>query len=285
MTPGSLKLNRTRSGGSFRPRGGIDVFLVLLVAGAIGVVVWLAMAFWGATRVHVEATGIDDGRALKPEDAELLDIHIALETSDELFRANLEVDGVPLLEDIEPEADGRSVRIRPAELVESELVEHALAEGEHEIQLSVSRLFLGDSTFTWSYVVDSIAPDLDLPSNLDPVPIADPVAVEGRVEEGVDLQLRGEPVDVDGGRFSVGFDTPPTGALAFTATDEAGNTTTKHVVVPVVYPDSSKAVHVSGAAWRNDELRSGVMHLIDQGLIDTVELDLKDEAGVISYDS
>ena len=53
----------------------------------------------------------------------------------------------------------------------------------------------------------------------------------------------------------------------------------------MIYPDSSHAVHVSGAAWANDELRAGVMDLIDRGLIDTVELDLKDEAGVVSYDS
>jgi hypothetical protein len=42
---------------------------------------------------------------------------------------------------------------------------------------------------------------------------------------------------------------------------------------------------VSGAAWGNRELRNGVLSLIDRGLIDTVELDLKDEGGVISYDS
>jgi len=285
MTPGSLRLNRSKPRGSFRPSRQIDVFLVVLVLGAIGVVVWLTMAFWSATRVEVEATGIDDGRALTPDNAGELDIRIALASSDELFRANLEVDGVPVLDDIEPEPDGTSVRIRPAELVETELVEQALAEGEHRIELSVSRMFLGDSTFTWTYVVDSIAPTLDLPTNLDPVPIAEPVTVEGTVEEGVDLRFGGDAIDVDDGRFAVDFGRPPTGALEFTAVDEAGNRTTAHVVVPVIYPERSKAVHVSGAAWANDELRAGVMDLIDRGLIDTVELDLKDEAGVVGYDS
>ena len=257
----------------------------MLVLGAVGVVLWLGMAFWGATRVQVAATGIDDGRALTPEVASDLDITIALDSSDELFRSNLKVDGVPLLEDLEPEADGRSVRIRPADLVETELVEQALAEGEHTIELSVARMFLGDSTFKWTYVVDSIAPTLDMPTNLDPVPIADPVSVTGTVEEGAELSFGGEALDVDDGSFAVEFDTPPTGALQFTAVDEAGNTTTAHVVVPVIYPDSSRAVHVSGAAWANDELHAGVMDLIDRGLIDTVELDLKDEAGIVSYNS
>ena len=251
----------------------------------IGVVVWLAMAFWGVTRVDVEATGIDDGRAVTPDAAEDLDIAITLASSDELFRADLKVDGVPVLEDLEPEADGATVRIRPAQLVETELVEQALAEGEHKIELSVGRLFLGDATFRWSYVVDSIAPTLGLPTSLDPVPIAGAVTVPGTVEDGVELRFRGEPLDTDDGEFSVDFDSPPTGALEFKAVDEAGNSTTAHVVVPVVYPDRSRAIHVSGAAWANDELHSGVMDLIDRGLIDTVELDLKDEAGVVSYDS
>lgn len=285
MTPGSLRLGGPKARRSFRPSGHIDLFLVVLVLGGIGVVVWLAMAFWGATRVAVDATGIDDGRALTPDAAADLDIKITLASSDELFRADLKVDGVAVLEDLEPEADGATVRIRPAELVETELVEQALAEGEHKIELSVGRMFLGDSTFSWSYVVDSIAPTLDLPSSLDPVPIADAVTVRGTVEEGAELRFRGEPLDADDGKFAVDFGTPPTGALEFKAVDEAGNTTTAHVVVPVVYPDRSKSIHVSGAAWTNDELHAGVMDLIDRGLIDTVELDLKDEAGVVSYDS
>jgi len=284
MTPGSLKLNRSAPR-RLRPSGGIDLFLVVLVLGAIGVAVWLVTAFWGATRVDVEATGIDDGRALTPEHAAELDIRISLASTDELFRSELKVDGVPLMEDLEPEADGTTIRLRPAALVETELVEQALAEGEHEIELSVGRMFLGDSTFTWTYVVDSIAPRLELPSHLDPVPIDEPVTVEGTVEEGVELTHAGDTLDVDDRRFAVEFGTPPTGALAFTAVDEAGNATTRKVVVPVVYPDRSRAVHVSGAAWGNDELRAGVMDLIDRGLIDTVELDLKDEAGVVSYSS
>ncbi|MEQ1786975.1 MAG: putative glycoside hydrolase [Acidimicrobiales bacterium] len=285
LTPSSLRLNRPKQRGSRGPSRQIDLFLVVLVLGALGVAVWLLSAFWSATRIDVEANGIVDGRALTPEAAEQLDIEIALASSDELFRAKLTVDGVPLLEELEPEADGRSVRIRPAELVESELVEQALAEGEHRIELSVGRMFLADSTFTWRYVVDSIAPELSLPAHLDPVPIAEPVAVRGTVEEGAELRFRGEALEVDDGEFAVDFDTPPTGSLQFTAVDEAGNTTTAHVVVPVIYPDSSKAIHVSGAAWANDELKAGVMDLIDRGLVDTVELDLKDEAGVVSYDS
>jgi hypothetical protein len=233
----------------------------------------------------VETRGIVSGHAVTPEAAGELDISIALASTQDLFRADLRVDGVPVLKDLKPEGDGTTVKVRPAQLVESGIVEQALEEGEHTIVLSVRRMFLNDATFRWSYVVDSIAPTLELPPSLDPAPIADPVTVHGTVEKGVELLFRGKPVKTRNGAFSVDFDTPPTGALEFTAVDEAGNTTTARVVVPVEYPDRSRAVHVSGAAWANEELHAGVMDLIDQGLIDTVELDLKDEGGVVSYDS
>ena len=286
LTPGGLPLERTKAPRRYNkaPRQ-LDLFLIVLVVGAIAVVVWIFTAFWGATRVHVESAGIEDGRALTPDAAEELDISITLASADELFRSDLEIDGVSVLEDIEPEADGRTVRIRPADLVETELVEQALAEGEHRIELSVSRMFLGDSTFTWRYVVDSIAPGLDVPASLSPVPIDEPVTVEGEVEEGVELRLDDHPIDNDDGSFAVDFDSPPTGSLAFEAIDEAGNRTLRHVVVPVAYPETPRGVHVSAAAWHNAELRAGIEDLIDRGLIDTVELDLKDESGIVGYDS
>ena len=285
LTPGGLKLNRTSRRFTNRPRRQIDVFLIVLVLGSVAVAAWIFFAFWGATRVRVEAAGIDDGRALTPEVAEELDIRITLDDADQLFRADLTVDGVPLLEDLEPESDGRTIRIRPAQLVESELVEQALAEGEHVIELSVGRVFLGDSTFRWRYLVDSIAPKLELPRSLDPVAIDEAVTVRGVVEEGAEIRYAGESLDTDDGEFKVEFGIPPTGALRFEAVDEAGNTTKAQVVVPVTYPSKSRAVHMSGASWTDDEKRRGVLDLIDRGLIDTVELDLKDERGIVGYDS
>jgi hypothetical protein len=286
LTPGGLKLERTRTSGRYnRPGRQVDLFLILLVVSAVGVGVWILSAFWGATRVHVESAGIDDGQALTPAAAEDLDVRITLNSADELFRSDLKIDGVSVLEDLEPEADGRTLRIRPAELVESELVEQALAEGEHRIQLSVGRMFLGDATFSWSYVVDSIAPTLEVPASLPPVPIDEAVTIEGGVEEDVELRLDDRPIENDDGTFAVDFDSPPTGSLLFEAIDEAGNRTAKHVVVPVDYPETSRAVHVSAAAWADEEKRAGIEDLIDRGLIDTVELDLKDESGIVGYDS
>jgi len=285
LTPGSLRVGRRRRGLN-RPRNQVDLFLWVLVLGALAVAAWLGHAFWSATRVDVAVAGVRDGQALTPDHAAGLDIALTLSSTDELFRASLTVDGVDVLADLAPKDEtSTTVRIQPQGLVDSDLVAHALDEGQHEIKLSVGRLLLSDSQFTWRYVVDSVAPTLDLPASLDPVPITDAVTVSGTVEDGASLTYAGEPLDTHDGRFAVEFGTPPAGALHFTATDEAGNTTSAQVVVPVIYPETSHAVHVSGAAWANDELRTGVLDLIDRGLIDTVELDLKDESGVVSYTS
>jgi hypothetical protein len=282
LTPRALRLDRARPS-FFRPRRQLDLGILLIAAAALGVLLWLGVSFWNATRVRVEIAGLVDGTPFTPDHADDLEITISVPRSDDRFRAALTLDGVELLEEIE--FTGSRLEISPAELVRSQLVESALDEGEHTLTLSVGRLFLPDSVFRWSYAVDSVAPALEVPATLDPVPIDQPVTVRGTVEPDVELRFAGQPLGVDDGRFEVAFDRPPTGPLHFEAIDRAGNRTTAVTIVPVAYPSSSRAVHVSGAAWGNDELRNGVLSLIDRGLIDTVELDLKDESGVIPYSS
>ena len=240
LTPGGLKLERTKTPRRYnRPGRQVDLFLILLVLGAIAVAVWIFSAFWGATRVHVESAGIDDGRALTPEAAEELDIRITLNSADELFRSDLKVDGVSVLEDLEPEADGRTLRIRPAELVESELVEQALAEGEHRIELSVGRMFLGDATFTLELRRRQHRPRRSTcPPACRPCRSTSRSRSRARSRRTWSCGSTTSPIDNDDGSFAVDFDSPPTGSLAFEAIDEAGNRTPKHVVVPVDYPDA-----------------------------------------------
>ena len=283
LTPRGLPLDRSRRS-LFRPHRQLDVGRVVLTLAALGVAAWLGTAFWSATRVEVSVDGLVSGAQLTPDDAAGLGIAIQIPEPDERFRAVVRVDGTVLDSDAIP-FEGDTLVLEPDELVEAELVETALDEGEHEIEVSVSRLFLGDSRFRWTYVVDSVAPQLDVPATLDPVPIDQAVTVAGTVEESATLSFDGQPLDHDDGRFEVAFDHPPSGPLHFEAVDEAGNRIEAITVVPVSYPASSRAVHVSAAAWGDDDLRAHVLDLLDRQLIDAVQLDLKDEAGVIGYDS
>jgi hypothetical protein len=68
------------------------------------------------------------------------------------------------------------------------------------------------------------------------------------------------------------------------AADPAGNTTTSALRVPIAYP-ATRGVHVTGAAWSYGPLREGIFELIEEGRINVVELDLKDESGVVNYDT
>src|SRR5690606_34945668 len=154
-----------------------------------------------------------------------LEVAITLPKEDDRFRAELTIDGVELLGKDLVEFRGDTLLISPAQLVEDEVVQSALDEGEHKITLSVGRLFLSDAVFEWSYAVDSIAPVLDVPSALDPVDIKSEVTVRGEVEADAELFFNGEPLDHDDGRFAVHFDHPPSGALHFEAVDKAGNRT------------------------------------------------------------
>jgi hypothetical protein len=244
-------------------------------------VLWLSFAallavgfhlLWQATRVHVEARGIDDGMILDLEQAKALELRLVLESTDDLARAELTFDGADILDAVE--VDGRSIRWQPGD---------RLFEGEHTLRLAVPRMAFGDAVFSWHVTVDGTAPTLDVPTLLDPVPIDEPVQVCGVVEKGARLVVGGDEID-DDGEFCLDYDIPPAAPLHLEATDRAGNRTAVEVVVPVAHP-ATHGVHVTAAAWNYQPLRDGVLALIDAGLIDTVELDLKDESGVIGYDS
>ena len=283
FTPRGLRLDRPSRHQRFRPRRQLDLTILFVAGGALVLVAWLGWSFWNATRVRVEMSGLESGAQLQPDAAADLAIAITIPNGDDRYRASLTLDGVELTRALD--WDDETLVVAPADLVAADVVEGALDEGEHRLRLSVGRLFLPDSTFEWSYVVDSIAPRLDVPSALDPVPVEESVTVSGETEPDVELFLNGEPIEHDDGRFAVTFEHPPAGALVFEAVDPAGNRTTATSGVPVWYPDRVHGVHVSAAAWANDGLRAGVISLIERGLVDTIQLDLKDEAGVVGYDS
>lgn len=257
--------------------------MVAIVLAAVAVVLWLSVSLWSATRVRVGVTGLIDGTPFVPADAEALDIMISLPKQDDRYRASVTVDGVDVLEDLDFVGD--VLRVRPVDLVTSDIVPHALDEGPHEIVLVVGRVFFSDSVFRWRYVVDSVPPSLEVPAAHDPVPIDQPMTVMGTVEEGATVRLDGEELAVDQGRFEVTFEHPPAGSLHFEALDRAGNRSTAESVVPVTYPAGARGVHVSAAGWADEALRAGVLDLVERRLIDTVVLDLKDESGVVGYAS
>ncbi len=233
---------------------------------------YLFHAFWQATRVDVAVDGLEGSGVVSSATWADRTVRFTIGEPDRADRATLLVDRQPVDDGLlSVEGDTIAWEAR------------GLAEGAHEISLAVPRPILGDAAFSWWLTVDDTPPVLDVASLQPARGICEPVRIEGSVEAGAALTIGDEAVEVDGGRFRLDYDRPPE-AMTMVATDAAGNRTESEVIVPVAYP-GGQGVHVTAIAWGYEPLRRGVLDLIDAGLVSVVELDLKDEGGVVGYDS
>jgi hypothetical protein len=245
---------------------------VLLIGVTVLLGLYLVRAFWSWTRVDVEIEGLADGAYLQPAAAEGLDIRLAVDPAARAEDAEVTLDGRQL----EPEQVERTdgvVRVLPGQL----------NPGEHRLELTVGRPVLDDANFEWAFVIDGSAPGIEVASPIS-VDVCEPVTVTGHVEPDAVLTVNGEEVDHDDGRFTLRYDRPPAAPLALVATDPAGNASTGEVVFAPKYP-GTQGLHVTAAAWGYEPLRQHVLSMVDAGLVSVVELDLKDENGVVGYDS
>ncbi|MGI9658732.1 MAG: putative glycoside hydrolase, partial [Gaiellaceae bacterium] len=165
----------------------------------------------------------------------------------------------------------------------------ALSEGEHSLVVSSSgSLPWSSASVRWDFSVDATPPQLTVPPTSLAAERGQPYELTGTVESGATLLLYGNDVPLVDGAFALSFEKPPSRALEFVARDAAGNESAHRLEISIIprQPDAPvRGVHVSAAAWSNAELRSEILRLVDEGLINTVELDLKDELGEIGYAS
>ncbi|UFS95882.1 putative glycoside hydrolase [Nocardia huaxiensis] len=133
------------------------------------------------------------------------------------------------------------------------------------------------------------APDTEPPSlEVNPLSTLNsyrgPVTVRGKAIGATTVTADGTTAQVGAdGVFELTLPKAPLGATVV-ATDAAGNQTTLPLTATVQVP-RIRAVHVTAHAWAYEPLREGVLDLARQGRIDTVQLDIKDEDGVVGYDS
>ncbi|MGI8774027.1 MAG: putative glycoside hydrolase [Actinomycetota bacterium] len=121
----------------------------------------------------------------------------------------------------------------------------------------------------------------DLPEGLDPFRA---VEITGEVDEDVTLKVGRHRKEVEAGEFSMKLPAPPHTPVTVVARDENGNTAETQLEFDIKWPPM-RAVHVSGYAWATPSFRKALMGMIDKRLINTIQLDLKDESGVVSYRS
>lgn len=161
-----------------------------------------------------------------------------------------------------------------------------LTDGDHEVEIGLPGGG-GNRSETWIFRVDATPPDLELTSPDEGVVFLDrETVVGGTTDAGAEITVEDEAADVDpDGAFEIAFDEPPAEVLTVTATDEAGNVTTEELELTIlpgrVEVDGIRGVHVTGHAWQHDRLREQVVEMIEDGKINTVQLDIKGEGGRI----
>ena len=249
----------------------VDLRRVGVIAGvAVAVLVVLGW-IWSTTRVDADLRGVESGAALTPAEASDLRFRIEVSPSGRLDEATLQFNNKDVLADAEVKGDVITFSPGP------------LGEGEYHLRLTVPRPILGDANIDWRFLVDGTPPTILAPPFIEAKSMRDKVVIDGTVEGATTFHVNGEETDVGGdGEFRLEYPKPPAGPIRLVAVDEAGNKKTWAVSVPVPYRDV-RGVHVTAHAWDNPSLRAEILAMLERGLIDTVELDIKDEGGRVGH--
>ncbi len=165
-----------------------------------------------------------------------------------------------------------------------------LAEGTHTLNFSMDQPFVPwPVRRSWTFTIDTHRPEIRITGPTRPAVRGAPVVLSGIVSEPARVTVDDSEVNVGrDGRFSVTFPTPPAAAVAVRATDRAGNVRAVRTEIPVASREPLKpirAVHMTAISWALPSLREPVLAMLRAGQINAIELDLKDESGVIGYDS
>ena len=255
------------------PRRRVSALTVALAVGYGAAAVYGIDAIRDFTRVDVTVDGLPEDAVLTSGALAERSVHFAIDPVENIGRATLHLDGAPVPEEAFRRNEN-SVLWQPGKL----------SEGIHEIMLSVPRPGMGPSRFTRRFLVDDTPPAIGVPPLLDPTGVCEAMTVKGKVEASSTLTIEGVPVPHEDGTFSLRYDRPPAAPLHLAATDTAGNQSQLEVLAPVRYP-GGQGVHVTAAAWGYEPLRKGIVALIDAGLVSAIQLDLKDEGGIVGFDS
>ncbi|GGM39893.1 hypothetical protein GCM10012275_08520 [Longimycelium tulufanense] len=226
----------------------------------------LARATWSTMTLHGP-----DGRVMVEGQPVRDTLLVVPNRADDLLRIDVLVDGRPA-----------STRYLDGHII---LDLSDLDDGVHQLHARVpGRMLAPGDQIRRSFIVDTEPPKLELPDRFETPSLREPATASGTARGAETVRINGQEVELDSsGAFSAQL--PPDTTLAkVEASDAAGNTATREVPVRFAHP-GMRAVHMSATAWASKELREPVLRMIREGRIDTVELDIKDEAGEVGYES
>lgn len=273
--PGTVQSNRSPAA-TRRPRyrltrrgkivfGTVPFLLVAMV--------WLATTSGGSLSVE----GVDSGSVLSSGESSPT-ISVATD--------------VPL-ESLVVELNGEAVGLEPASDGRFQATLANLADGSYTLTVTAPRPFpFGALEEERDFEVDTTPPAIDVLSPDGPVPLGGEVVVRARIDDPeATVSVDGVPATPDeNGIVEQAYPEIPDAAVVITAEDGFGNRAEVAVPIELALPGAPGAppmfgVHASGWTWATPVLKDPIMDMIDSGLINTVQLDLKDEGGDIWYDT
>ncbi|MGW4770521.1 putative glycoside hydrolase [Nocardia sp. NPDC004278] len=175
--------------------------------------------------------------------------------------------------------DGDTVVFRPGRLT----------DGDHRFTAEIPRggilgLLSTGPGATATFTVDAEAPKLELTQPGNVASYRQPITLRGKESGAIRVSVGTQSVTpAADGSFEITLPRAPVGGEVI-AVDAAGNKATQAITTAVDAP-RVKAVHVTAYGWAYAGLREPVLDMAREGRIDTVQLDIKDEDGIIGYDS
>ena len=168
-----------------------------------------------------------------------------------------------------------------------------LSDGEYALVAQVDRGALAPTVrLERTFAIDATPPSAEILEPTGPVPPVEPMMIRVATDDpAAEATLDGVAATIgDDGVISQSFERPPEAPVVVRLTDSVGNVTETSVVVALALAGAEggppiRGVHASGYTWATPELKDPIMDMISAGLINTVEIDLKDEAGEIWYDT
>ena len=136
---------------------------------------------------------------------------------------------------------------------------------------------------------DATGPKVMVPTAIAPSVPGFVSTLRGLTDGAVSLTANGAPVALEAGGSFTMYIPQGTTEIQLTATAADGSVGESVVAVTDAVPTptypATAALHVRAEDWTNPALRQLVLDLAEQGRINAVQLDIKDEAGVVGYAS
>jgi hypothetical protein len=256
------------------PRAGLRITVVVLV---LVLVAGSAVAVSRMDWFRLEVAGVADGDTLRGSEARQLEVLVdagGLAAGD--VRVSLNGN------ELAASNDGDRV-VAPAG--------DAVRDGENLLQVHVdSRVpFTDGRTVERRFTADLAGAQLWVPEQVRVPKPGTNLVLRGLVDDAVSVEVEGVEATLDGGAFTVELPGSQIRTITVRATHENGSIEEAEVEVTGItrqstYPPT-RAVHIAAADWRDPAKRDAVLRLAREGRINAVQLDIKDEAGLIGYAS